>query len=173
MYEVICWMKKWALWKDSTIFSRGKAFSSSPEMADYLGIAERKQSGWRNWEDVWVWDYGLEELGKGLQEILDWYDLAIECDETLMVEEIYTADFYSLPDAARICLLHNIYLFESSEEWWHDAYLEDGVRFDATEFDSFDEYWELESANQEKFKLEMLRDCLSSKTITITERWQN
>lgn len=159
VYKVICWMKKWALWDSSLIFSRGKAFSSFREMADFFGTAERNQFGWRNWEDVWVWDYGFEELSQDLQETLELFVLAIECGGTL-AEGIYTADFDRLPDAAQICLLRNIYLFESSESWWYEAYLTEGMCFDDTEFDSYDEYWELESANQEEFKLELLKQCL-------------
>lgn len=165
VYKIICWMKKWALWDSSTIYSRGKAFSSYHKRADYFGMAERKQSGWRGWEDVWVWDYGFEELGEDLQDKLDLFALVIECGSSLidlLEQGIYTADFYSLPDAARICLLRNIYLFESSESWWYEAYLKDGVRFDDTEFDSFDEYQELESANREEFKLDLLTEYLSS-----------
>lgn len=163
VYKVICWMKKWGLWDFSTIFSRGKAFSSYHKRADYFGTAERKQSGWRGWEDVWVWGYGLEEMGEDLQDILDCYALAIECGDSLdllLEQGIYTAEFDSLPDAAQICLLRHMALFESCEQWWHDIYLEEGVCFQDTEFDSFDEYWELESVNQEEFKLELLKQCL-------------
>lgn len=165
VYKVICWLKKWVLWDGCVIFSRGKAFSSYNEREHYREMAERKQSGWRNWEDVWVWDYGFEELCQDLQDVLDEDVLAIECGgtlQTMLLEKIYTADFYSLPDAARICLLRNIYLFESSESWWYEAYLKDGVRLDDTEFDSFDEYRELESDNREEFKLDVLEECLSS-----------
>lgn len=162
VYKVICWMKQWALWDSPTIYSRGKAFSAFSEMADFLGMAERKQSGWRGWEDVWVWGYGLEEL-EGLRDALDLFALAIECGDSLdllLEQGIYAAEFDSLPDAAQICLLRHMALFESCEDWWYSEYLENGVRFQDTEFDSFDEYWELESANQEEFKLELLEQCL-------------
>lgn len=165
-YKVICWMKKWVLWDSVMIFSRGKAFSSFP---DGLGMAGRKQAGWRDWEDVWVWSYGPKELRKVFLDDfvhdLDRYALTIECGERLadlFTVGIYAADFDSLPDAAQVCLLRHMALFESCEDWWYSIYLEEGVRFDDTEFDSFDEYWELESDNQEEFKLELLKECLSS-----------
>ncbi len=164
--QIVCWLKKWAFWDDSsTIYSREKAFSGFSGMADFFGMAERKQSGWRNQEDVWAWDYRFEELGENLQMLLNelGYVLVMDCSDSLsrlFAQGTYSADFDSLPDAAQVSLLHRMDLFELCEDWWYERYLEEGVRFEATEFDSFDEYWELESENQEEFKLEQFKNCL-------------
>lgn len=157
-YEIICWLKKWGMW-DATIYSGGKRFSSF-----HVG-KEQEISGWRGLADVWVAPCRAEDCDEYFQYMLNEnmftidIGLGIDLLNLLFKRGLYAADFDCLPDDAQMFILRHINLFESCVNWY-DEYLECGEGLDDTEFDSFDEYWELESDNQEEFKHDLLKACL-------------
>lgn len=149
-YKLICWMKKWGLWEDTTLFSRETHYSSGI-------ISKLARPGWRGWEDVWTSPYTGE-----FREELDTDQFLVDCSytlETLLEYKLYAAEFGSLPADTQTALLRRTDLFEACVDWYGE-YLESGGGFDDTEFDSFDEYWILESVNRDDFKLWLLRDYL-------------
>lgn len=149
-YKLICWMKKWGLWDHTTLFSRETHYSSGI-------ISKLARPGWRGWEDVWTSPYTGE-----FREKLDTDQFLVDCNYTLgtlLEYKLYAAEFDSLPADTQTALLRRTDLFEACVDWYGE-YLESGGGFDDTEFDSFDEYWILESVNRDDFKLWLLRDYL-------------
>lgn len=149
-YKLICWMKKWGLWDHTTLFSRETHYSSGI-------ISKLAQPGWRGWEDVWTSPYTGE-----FREKLDTDQFLVDCNYTLgtlLEYKLYAAEFDSLPADTQTALLRRTDLFEACVDWYGE-YLESGGGFDDTEFDSFDEYWILESVNRDDFKLELLMEYL-------------
>lgn len=153
-YKLICWMKKWGLWEYTTLFSREICYSSG-------SISKLARPGWRGWADVWTAPLS-EEFTEEFREELDTVQLLVDCGgplEALLESKRYTAEFYRLPADAQAALLRRTDLFEACVDWYGE-YLERGMGFDDTEFDSFDEYWSLESVNRDDFKRELLMDHL-------------
>lgn len=154
-YKLICWMKKWGLWEYTTLFSRETCYSSGI-------ISELARPGWRSWEDVWTAPLS-EEFTEEFREDLDTVQFLVDCGgtslETLLESKLYAAEFGSLPADAQTALLRRTDLLEACVDWYGE-YLESGMGFDDTKFDSFDEYWALESVNRDDFKLELLMEHL-------------
>lgn len=158
VYEVICLLKKWNLW-DGEIFSGGCCYYSSAPEAE-----EKKEatSGWRGLEDVWISHYNVEDFCGEFRYELQGYKMIILCNDSLrdlFKHQRYVAKFDELSDAAQVTVLRHMDLFESITEWY-ETYREENAGFDDTEFDSFEEYWELEMENQEQHKLKMMKQHL-------------
>lgn len=115
-YKLICWMKKWGLWEDTTLFSRETNYSSDI-------ISKLARPGWRGWEDVWTSPYTGE-----FREELDTAQFLVECSrtlETLLEFKLYAAEFDSLPADTQTALLRRTDLFEACVDWYGE-YLESG-----------------------------------------------
>lgn len=138
-YDFIRFLKKWNLWENTVVDCNGKRYFDYETDCG----AETYTCGFRSMHDICVCDSDPVSRARFLDEegAKKGAAIVVECGSelhVLMLDHICMLDFYNLPNDTKQYLIEKYELREMALENGYFPLLDD------TEFDSYDEYMELE-----------------------------